>query len=200
MQTQLALYGFSLPPPSCQDSGRHAPSPWGTRARPHGSLEIYRSRNGVNTSDRLECPVQAYGRGHGSRRGGEFIKVRSEWCRYHSNAERAISKRAIARLFTSRKETTPILCISLFPFYRAAIPANTPMAPRAKPAKVAWAAAPVEVLEPVAAEAAAEVEPEAAALVEASEVDWFALPALVRAEAVTPVLFWQSALYSAEDS
>jgi hypothetical protein len=73
------------------------------------------------------------------------------------------------------------------------------MAPRAKPAKVAWAAAPVEVLEPVAAEAA-EVEPEEAALVVASEVDWFALPALVRAEAVTPVLFWQSALYSAEDS
>jgi hypothetical protein len=54
-------------------------------------------------------------------------------------------------------------------------------------------------LEPVAAEAA-EVEPEEAALVEASEVDWLAFPALVRAEAVTPVLFWQSALYSAEDS
>jgi len=58
----------------------------------------------------------------------------------------------------------------------------------------------VEVLEPVAAEAAAEVEPEAAALVEASEVDWLALPALVRACTVTPVLFWQCELYSEEDS
>ena len=53
---------------------------------------------------------------------------------------------------------------------------------------------------PVAAEAAAEVEPEGAALVEASEVDWFALPALVRAWTVTPVLFWQFELYSEEDS
>lgn len=85
------------------------------------------------------------------------------------------------------------------PFYRAAIPANTPIAPRAKPANVALAAAPVEVLEPVAAELAAEAvaeeEPEDAALFVASVVDWFALPALVRAWAVTPVLFWQSALY-----
>ena len=66
---------------------------------------------------------------------------------------------------------------------------------------VAWAAAPVEVLEPVAAELAAEAvaeeEPEDAALFVASVVDWFALPALVRASAETPVLFWQSALYSA---
>jgi hypothetical protein len=52
----------------------------------------------------------------------------------------------------------------------------------------------------VAAEAAADEEPEGAALLVASEVDWFALPALVRAEAVTPVLFWQSALYWAEES
>lgn len=75
------------------------------------------------------------------------------------------------------------------------------MAPRAKLANVAWAAAPVEVLEPVAAELAAEAvaeeEPEDAALFVASVVDWFALPALVRASAETPVLFWQSALYSA---
>jgi hypothetical protein len=40
----------------------------------------------------------------------------------------------------------------------------------------------------VAAEAVDE-EPEDAALLVASEVDWFALPALVRAETVTPVLF-----------
>lgn len=75
------------------------------------------------------------------------------------------------------------------------MPARTPMAPRAKPAKVAWAAAPVEAAEVVEPEA----EPEAAALVDvASEVDWFALPALVRALTATPVLFWQSALYSAD--
>ena len=49
-----------------------------------------------------------------------------------------------------------------------------------------------------AAEAVAEEEPEGAALPVASAVDWFALPALVSASAVTPVLFWQSALYSAE--
>ena len=48
---------------------------------------------------------------------------------------------------------------------------------------------------PEAAEAVAEEEPEGAALFVASAVDWFALPALVRASAVTPVLFWQSALY-----
>jgi hypothetical protein len=49
-----------------------------------------------------------------------------------------------------------------------------------------------------AAEAVAEEEPEDTATPVASAVDWFALPALVRALAVTPVLFWQSALYSAE--
>lgn len=86
---------------------------------------------------------------------------------------------------------------SMHPFpishvYRAAIPARTPIAPRAKPAKVAWAAAPVEV--PDAAEAAAEVEPDAAALVVESEMDELALPALVRAETVTPVLLEQCEL------
>jgi len=58
----------------------------------------------------------------------------------------------------------------------------------------------VEVLEPVAAEAAPEEEPEGAALLVVPEVDWLALPALVRAWTVTPVLFWQSELYWEEDS
>lgn len=120
-----------------------------------------------------------------------------------------------ARRSTSPRDTTPILCTSFVPpFYKAAIPANTPIAPRAKPARVAWAAAPVEVLDPLvaeeapeeapeeaaeeAAEAVAEVEPEDTATPVASAVDWLALPALVKTAAVTPVLFWQSALYSAE--
>lgn len=47
---------------------------------------------------------------------------------------------------------------------------------------------------PEAAEATAEVEPDAAALVVESEVDELALPALVRAETVTPVLLEQCEL------
>lgn len=90
------------------------------------------------------------------------------------------------------------------PIYKAATPANTPTAPKAQPASVARAPAPVLLPEavalPEAALAVAEEEevPELlAAPVPLDSVVSLALTDTVMAATLMPVLFWQSALYSA---
>ena len=90
--------------------------------------------------------------------------------------------------------------ITVSPTHKARTPATTPTAPSAYPAKVGRAAAPV--LAAVEAAAEAEDPDEAAALVLplAASVVPFAFPALERADAVTPVLFWQLALYCSVES